>query len=164
VDGASAEGAADLASGYYELLFSIKHPIPWGLALGLTLTSSAIFGVHWWTVVRPLAQTSEELAQIRRDLSNAKSELIVQNNQVFSKGSPLVDAFGRPYVVKTSGLTKTYEVRSLGADVDDPSDDLCVMAGSTAARVSKAALDLLSGKTPSKSAAYSAIFELKCPE
>lgn len=122
-----AFGGHRLTRWYFRILRRVRHPVAWGMALGLLSGT----GIVWLILV---------VSVIPKERATLSSLLVAQSTleqRYRSDGrypeaiAPLDDAFGRPieYRLKGSWKLASYRLSSVGADGVPSDDDLCVAGG-----------------------------------
>ena len=173
---------------YYRFLGSRRHPVFWGIPVGLLLGCLLLGGLIALVIVpaetrtvRILAETQQEIENLRKKTGrfptpDAEGRLTLnalgRNAAGAGDGGFVLDGFGRPlhFRVRGKGIFASYALISWGYDGKPGSDDLCISGSSQAGKWAEQAVLLAEkigldkeGNAPKLGSLLRGILDLHCP-
>ncbi|MFU8802490.1 MAG: hypothetical protein ACNA8W_01655 [Bradymonadaceae bacterium] len=173
--GEMIDGGLSSIGAYYGFLTRRRHPVFWGIPLGLILGCLALWAFLAITVYPKEAETIRVMADAQAHLEQAYEE-----NKRFPTADesgrlrlseadgPLLDGFGEPllYTVEGRWPLARWSLRSSGSDgVVGTSTDFCLEGATTLAEAARKTQNLLQRIQKSDSSnrdALQGILELRC--
>jgi len=171
---------------YYRFLARRRHPVFWGIPMGLLLGCLLLGGVIALVIIPAETRTVQILSATQQQIerfhkktgrfptADAEGRLTSKELGLDARGIGnddfILDGFGRPlhFRVKGKGILASYTLISWGYDGKPGRDDLCISRGS---EVSKWAMMLADkfginqqGKAPGLTDLLRGILDLHCPD
>jgi hypothetical protein len=141
---AAGEASLKMAPKYYRWLASRRHPVFWGVPLGLLLGGLTLSWMLALVDVPKEGNTAQSLAEVQDEIERAYRDTgrypkATEDGRLTwaalgkpNKGMFVLDGFARPVEYRVAGAWKVaaYRVRSYGYDGrPGGNDDLCVSGG-----------------------------------
>jgi hypothetical protein len=172
------ESGVRMIPGYYRWLASRRHPVFWGVPLGVMLGGLALSGLLAVAVIPQEGNTAQSLVQVQEEIERVYLEkgryptpteaghLTWESLGRPQRGLFVLDGFARPVEYQVAGVWKaaSYRVRSFGYDGrPGGGDDLCVAGATKLGRLgAKLKLDRDQGGKWSVKAKLAGIAEMRC--
>jgi len=172
------ESGVRMIPGYYRWLASRRHPVFWGVPLGVALGGLALSGLLATVVIPQEGNTAQSLAEAQAEIERVYREngrypkpteaghLSWESLGKPEKGMLVLDGFARPVEYQVAGAWKaaSYRVRSFGYDGrNGGGDDLCVSGATALGRLgAKLKVDRKDGGKWSVRAKLAGVAEMRC--
>jgi hypothetical protein len=190
VGAAIGEGATTVGSllfhPYYRFLGRRRHPVFWGVPVGMLLGCLLLGGVIALVIVpaetrtvQILAETQQQIERVHKKSGrfptpDAEGRLTSKALGLQAPGAGnddfILDGFGRPLHlrVKGKGILASYTLISWGYDGKPGRDDLCISRSSDVSKFATMLADKLGlnqpGKAPEWTVLFRAVLDLHCPQ
>lgn len=192
--GADASAGTDLGEGmttvgvlifhpYYRFLARRRHPIFWGIPVGMLLGCLLLGGVIALVIVPAETRTVQILAETQQQIekfhkktgrfptADAEGRLATKAMEApeARKDDFILDGFGRPlhFRVKGKGILASYTLISWGYDGKPSRDDLCISGSSDVSKWATLLIDKLGlnqqRKGSERTVLLRAVLDLQCP-
>jgi hypothetical protein len=184
-EGAVALGALILHP-YYRFLARRRHPVFWGIPIGLLLGCLLLGGVIALVIVPAETRTVQILAGTQQQIErfhkkNGRFPTADAEGRLTSKelgldaqepgnNAFILDGFGRPlhFRLRGKGILASYTLISWGYDGKPGGDDLCISRSSDVSKWAMLLADKLGihqqGKAPELTVLLRGVLDLQCPD
>ena len=172
------ESGMRMIPGYYRWLASRRHPVFWGVPLGVALGGLALSGLLATVVIPQEGDTAQSLAEAQAEIERfyqqegryprptEAGQLSWEALGKPQRGRFVLDGFARPVEYQVAGAWKvaSYRVRSFGYDGRPGGrDDLCVSGATKLGRLgAKFNIDRKEGGGWSIRAKLAGVAEMRC--